>query len=131
MERVVTEITDGIRISVRCQYQPKHSNVAKNEFVFAYWVTISNESPYIVQLMDRHWVIFDSAGSVRDIKGEGVVGEQPVLRQGEMHKYSSWCPLGTPVGRMKGTYGMKRQSDGQRFEVVVPNFNLIAHFKNN
>lgn len=131
MERVETEITDGIRISVSCQYQPKHSNVNSNEFVFAYWVTISNESPYVVQLIDRHWVIFDSVGAVREVKGEGVIGEQPILQPGDIHKYSSWCPLGTPVGRMKGSYGMIRQSDGQRFDVVVPNFNLVANFKQN
>ena len=112
MEKLVTAITDGIRISVSCQYQTKHSNPENAEFVFAYWITIANESPYAVQLIDRHWVIFDSSGSIREVKGEGVVGEQPILKPGDIHKYSSWCPLATPVGRMNGTYGMARQSDG-------------------
>ena len=131
MEKLVTEVTDGIRISVSCQYQPKHSNPDNNEYVFAYWITIANESPYAVQLIDRHWEIFDSSGSIRDVKGEGVVGEQPILQPGDIHKYSSWCPLATPVGRMKGSYGMARQSDGLKFDAIVPEFNLVATFKQN
>lgn len=131
MEKLVSEITNGIRISVSCQYQPKHSNPQNKEFVFAYWITIANESVYTVQLIDRHWIIFDSFGSHREVRGEGVVGEQPVLKPGELHKYSSWCPLSTPVGSMKGSYGMIRQSDGTPFSVAVPEFNLEANFKLN
>lgn len=131
MEKVTSAITDGIRISVKCQYQQKHSSPKSKEFVFAYWITIANESPYTVQLINRHWIIFDSVGSIREVKGEGVVGEQPILKPGDIHKYSSWCPLATPVGRMKGTYGMEREHDGTQLEVVVPEFDLVADFKLN
>ncbi len=131
MEKVVTAITDGIRISVKCEYQEKHSAPQNKEFVFAYWITIANEGLYTVQLINRHWIIFDSVGSIREVKGEGVVGEQPILKPGEIHKYSSWCPLSTPIGRMKGSFEMERQSDGNRLEAFVPEFDLIANFKQN
>ncbi len=130
-ERVETTITDGIRISVRCEYQAPHSNPAKSEYVFAYWVTIANESPYTVQLLKRHWIIFDSVGTIREVKGEGVIGEQPVLKPGELHKYSSWCPLSTAVGKMKGSFEMRRTSKEQLFHVTIPEFNLVADFKQN
>jgi len=130
-ERVETTVTDGIRISVRCEYQETHSNPQKGEYIFAYWVTIANESSFTVQLLRRHWIIFDSVGAIREVEGEGVIGEQPILKPGDLHKYSSWCPLSTAVGRMKGSYEMMKSHSEQLFSVAIPEFNLVADFKQN
>ena len=82
---MVTKITDGVKISVETVYQPEYSNPANNHFMFAYKITIENLTDYTVQLMRRHWYIFDSNGTHREVEGEGVVGQQPVIDPGESH----------------------------------------------
>jgi ApaG protein len=91
--------------------------------VFAYHITIGNQSECRVQLLDRHWVISEQGGSVREVEGQGVIGEQPVLEPGEEHQYSSGAILGCPDGSMQGSYGMIGE-DGETFRVSIPRFEL-------
>jgi ApaG protein len=128
---MVTKITDGVKVSVDTIYQPEYSNPANEHFMFAYRVKIENMGEYSVQLMNRHWTIFDSNGTKRDVEGEGVVGQQPIIEPGNNHEYVSGCNLKTDIGSMKGSYEMKRIVDGQTFQVNIPEFYLITPFKLN
>jgi ApaG protein len=112
-----------LSVSVRPQFLPEHSNPDEQHFVFAYTVTIRNTGETTAQLLSRHWVITDGNNNVEEVRGEGVVGEQPVLRPGEAFEYTSGCPLGTPIGSMKGTYQCVAE-DGTRFEATIPEFVL-------
>jgi ApaG protein len=124
-------ITKGIKITVQSVYMPRKSRPAQNSFYHAYKIVIENLSQETVQLMRRHWFICDSNGIKREVEGEGVVGQQPILAPGESHEYSSWCPLMTDVGKMYGTFLMRKDIDNRLFKVVVPEFLLIPPFKNN
>ena len=128
---MVTKITDGVKISVETIYQPEYSNPANEHFMFAYRVNIENMTEYIVQLLNRHWHIFDSNGTKREVKGEGVVGLQPIIEPGDNHEYVSGCNLKTDMGSMKGSYEMKRIVDGRKFRVNIPEFYLISPYKMN
>ncbi len=128
---MVTKITDGVKVSVETIYQPEYSNPINEHFMFAYRVKIENMGEYSVQLMNRHWTIFDSNGTKREVEGEGVVGQQPVIEPGNNHEYVSGCNLKTDIGSMKGSYEMKRIVDGQTFRVNIPEFYLITPFKLN
>jgi ApaG protein len=121
-----TLITNGIKISVEHQFEPQHSNPLHNKFLFSYHITIENLSEHTVQLLSRHWHIFDSIGIKREVIGDGVIGQQPVLQPGQVHEYSSWCPLTTTLGKMYGHYIMKRLHDYVEFEVEIPPFELTA-----
>lgn len=123
---MVTEITDGVKVSVETMYQPEYSNPAGEHFMFAYKVKIENMSRHSVQVMRRHWFIFDSNGSHREVEGEGVVGKQPVIEPGESHEYVSGCNLKTDMGNMKGNYQVKRLMDNEEFEVIIPEFYLVV-----
>jgi len=125
-----TTTTNGIRISVETFYQAEHSRPLEQKFVFAYRITIENNSPETVQLLRRHWFIFDSNGLKREVEGEGVVGLQPVLDPNESHQYTSWCPLMTEIGKMNGAFLMQRSS-GAVFEARIPEFHLVAPQKRN
>ena len=120
-------VTNGIRIEVISRHSQQKSSPGQGEWVFEYTVRITNESAETVQLLSRHWIITDAVDRVRQVKGPGVVGEQPALAPGESFKYSSWCPLPTPTGRMHGTYTMQRP-DGGTFEAEVAAFALRAHY---
>lgn len=128
---MVTKITDGVKISVETIYQPEYSNPANEHFMFAYRINIENMTENSVQLMHRHWHIFDSNGTKREVEGEGVVGEQPVIEPGDNHEYVSGCNLKTEMGSMKGSYEMKRIVDNRTFRVNIPEFYLIAPYKMN
>ena len=128
---MVTEITEGVKVSVETIYQPEYSNPANEHFMFAYKVNIENLTEYSVQLLNRHWQIFDSNGAHREVDGEGVVGQQPVIEPGDNHEYVSGCNLKTDIGSMKGHYEMKRIVDEGRFCVNIPEFYLIAPYKLN
>lgn len=128
---MVTKITEGVKVSVDTIYQAEYSNPANEHFMFAYRVNIENMGEYSVQLMNRHWTIFDSNGIKREVEGEGVVGQQPVIEPGDIHEYVSGCNLKTDIGSMKGSYEMKRIADGQCFQVNIPEFYLIAPYKLN
>ena len=126
---MVTEITKGIRVSVETFYQEDYSNPMSGEYIFAYRVTIENSSEHTVKLLSRHWYIYDSAyapGELREVQGEGVVGQQPVLEPMQTYQYVSGCNLKSEFGRMHGTYTLERTTDGQLFDVLIPEFELQA-----
>jgi ApaG protein len=118
-------VTHGIRVEVRSAYLPEHSSGAAKRFVFSYTIQISNESERTVQLKSRHWHILHGNGRKEEVRGPGVVGEQPVLRPGEDYEYSSGCVLSAPHGSMHGTYEMITDG-GDRFEVQIPAFALAT-----
>lgn len=128
---MVAQITEGVKVSVETIYQPEYSNPSNDHFMFAYRIQIENLGAYSVQLMRRHWLIFDSNGSRREVEGEGVVGQQPVIAPGGMHEYVSGCNLQTDMGTMEGTYEMRRLVDNESINVSIPKFSLIAPFKLN
>lgn len=128
---MITQITEGVKISIETIYQPEYSNPANDHYMFAYKVNIENLTEYSVQLMRRHWYIFDSNGSHREVEGEGVVGQQPIIEPGNSHEYVSGCNLKTDIGCMKGSYDMKRIVDEEQFEVKIPEFTMIAPYKLN
>lgn len=116
-------VTRGIRIRVRAQFVPEHSALEEDRYFFAYHVTIANEGEQTTQLISRHWIITDGTGDVREVKGDGVVGQQPTLRPGEAFEYTSACPLPTPVGSMYGSYQMRGES-GDHFDARIAPFTL-------
>lgn len=128
---MATLITDGVKITVNTSYQPDYSFPEQNHFVFTYEITIENMSEFTLQLLRRHWMIFDSNGEIREVEGDGVVGQQPILEPGHTHKYVSGCNLKSDMGKMSGEYLMKRQFDGSKFVVKIPEFNLIPHYRSN
>lgn len=123
---VFSAVTKGIRVSVRSIFLPAESSPIDGHFVFAYQVRIQNESAEEVQLISRRWDITDGNGNHREVKGEGVVGIQPVIEPGETHEYVSGCDFKTPVGRMQGHYTMIRTTSADSFRVQIPPFVLIA-----
>lgn len=126
-----TLITKDIKVSVETFYQPDYSKPVEFKHIFAYRITIQNLGGNVVQLLRRHWFIFDSNGLIREVEGEGVIGKQPVLAPGETHQYVSWCHLYTDMGKMYGTYQMLDRETREHFEVDIPEFRLIAPFKAN
>lgn len=126
-----TMTTEGVKVSVTTNYLPDYSSPAQQHFVFAYKIMIENHSEFTVKLLRRHWHIYDSNGVVREVEGEGVVGQQPVLEPNESHQYVSGCNLKTGIGKMKGTYLMERLVDGKQFDVNIPEFVLIVPYKLN
>ena len=116
-------ITRGVRVFVQAEYAPERSRPAQNEWFFLYTVKISNEGPEPVQLVTRHWVITDGTGHVEEVRGPGVVGQQPTLKPGESFEYTSGCPLTTAFGVMEGTYQMVTEG-GERFDARIAPFTL-------
>ena len=117
--------TDGIRVRVQSHYQADQSSPREDRYVFTYTITISNEGVRPAQLRTRHWIITDGRGSVEEVRGDGVVGEQPRLAPGQSFQYTSGCELSTPIGTMHGTYRMWRD-DGACFDAVIAPFSLAA-----
>ena len=115
--------TRGIRVSVVCEYAPERSRPHEQHWFFLYTSTIGNEGADTVQLMSRHWIITNGTGHVEEVKGPGVVGEQPVLGPNETFTYTSGCPLSTAFGTMEGTYQMVTK-DGEAFDVTIAPFTL-------
>lgn len=128
---MVREITEGIKVSVVTEYQPDYSSPAQMHFVFTYRITIENESEYTIKLLRRHWFIHDANSTVREVEGQGVVGQQPILEPGQTHQYVSGCNLKSGVGKMYGTYLMERVVDGKQFKVAIPEFTMVAPFRMN
>ncbi|MEM0908032.1 MAG: Co2+/Mg2+ efflux protein ApaG [Pseudomonadota bacterium] len=115
--------THDIEVTVAPSFLPEHSSPEKRRYVWAYEVEIRNHSAESVRLRNRHWIITDGEGNVEEVRGPGVVGEQPTLEPGTAYRYTSGCPLTTTSGIMVGQYEMERPS-GQRFYVDVPAFSL-------
>ena len=118
-----SETTRDITVSVRPFYLEEQSSPSENHYVWAYQVRIENNGSAIVQLRTRYWRITDSNGRVNEVRGAGVVGEQPVLGPGESFEYTSGTPLPTPSGIMVGSYQMQRE-DGRLFDIAIPAFSL-------
>ncbi|HEX4890860.1 MAG TPA: Co2+/Mg2+ efflux protein ApaG [Alphaproteobacteria bacterium] len=116
-------VTRDIRVAVEPHYLADQSEPAQNRYVWAYRVTISNQGGCTVQLRSRYWRITDAAGRVQEVRGDGVVGKQPMLAPGESFEYTSGTPLPTPSGFMGGAYQM-RTSEGEQFDVEIPTFSL-------
>jgi ApaG protein len=115
--------TEGFVVRVRPSYLPEQSDPDEHRFVWAYNVEIENRSNEVAQLISRHWIITDAGGRVEEVKGLGVVGEQPTIKPGETFAYASGCPLTTRSGLMVGSYEMVSDG-GERFEIAIPAFSL-------
>jgi ApaG protein len=126
-----TKTTEGVKVTVTTNYLPDYSSPVQQHYVFAYKISIENNSEFTVKLLRRHWYIHDATGVTREVEGEGVVGQQPTLEPGELHEYISGCNLKTGLGKMRGTYLMERLVDGKKFDVTIPEFNLIVPYKLN
>ena len=112
-----------IDVQVKTAFVPSQSDPANNRFVFAYTVTITNTGSATAQLLARHWVITDANNKVQEVRGEGVIGEQPILKPGASFQYTSGTVIETPVGTMGGSYQMQAE-DGTGFEAPIPEFTL-------
>jgi ApaG protein len=128
---MITEITQGIKVSVETEYQPSYSSPSQYHYVFTYRITIENQSEFTIQLLRRHWYIYDAGFTMREVEGEGVVGQQPVLEPGQHHQYVSGCNLKSGMGKMVGTYQMERVVDGIKFQVAIPEFTMVAPIRLN
>lgn len=117
------KMTRGIVVRVTPMFLADQSAPDENYYVWAYQVQIENRGEIAVQLRDRHWRITDARGRLQEVRGPGVVGEQPVLKPGQSFEYTSGTPLPTPSGIMVGSYGMETP-DGARFDVAIPAFSL-------
>jgi ApaG protein len=116
-------VTRSVRVSVEAEYAPDRSRPAQQQWFFLYTITITNEGTDTVQLLTRHWIITDGNGHTEEVRGPGVVGQQPVLAPGESFTYTSGCPLTTPFGMMEGTYQMVNKA-GEFFDVQIAPFTL-------
>lgn len=115
--------TDKIQIVAQVKHLSEQSDETDNRFVFSYTITLTNNGDSTVQLISRHWIITDSNNQVQEVRGQGVVGEQPVIKPGESFGYTSGTVLTTPVGTMTGSYQMVME-DGTKFEAPIPQFVL-------
>ena len=118
-------ITEGVQVQVEAFYLETHSLPEEDHYVFAYRIRLKNLSQRTVQLLRRHWIITDSNGETNEVRGEGVVGDQPVLEPDQEYEYTSGSHLKSPVGTMQGSYQMKT-TDGEEFEVTIPCFTLAV-----
>ncbi len=125
---MVTQITRGIKISVLTTFEGTYFKNHKIHFAFSYQITIENQGKDSVQLISRHWEIYDSLNDVETVDGEGVIGKKPVLKSGESHTYSSGCLLASPFGTMRGHFNMINFTSTRNFRVIVPAFKLSAPF---
>ncbi len=131
MSEFIQQVTEGVSVTVETFYQPAQSNPLASEYLFAYRITIENLSTMPVKLLRRHWHIMDSNGTYREVEGEGVVGQQPVIESGGSHQYISACNLRSDMGKMSGSYQMENLYNKRLFIVHIPEFQMIAPFKMN
>jgi ApaG protein len=116
-------LTENIHVTVRPEYLESQSRPDENRFMWAYTIAVENHGVETITLLTRHWIITDGLGRRQDVRGDGVVGEQPTLRPGQRFEYTSGCPLATPSGMMVGSYGMITAT-GRPLEVAIPAFSL-------
>ncbi len=121
---MATAVTQGIRVSVIAHYEADQSAPMDDRYLFSYRITIANRSRSTVQLLRRHWHIFDSLAPRAEVEGPGVVGAVPVLQPGEQFTYTSFCELRSPLGRMEGSYTMRDLDLDREFDVAIPSFHL-------
>ncbi len=120
---IYSEITNSVQVTVEPEFLEEQSEPEDHQFVWAYHIRIENQGRETLTLLTRYWRIIDSLGHTQEVRGAGVVGEQPVLAPGEAFEYTSGTPLGTPSGLMVGSYEMESET-GERFDVAVPAFSL-------
>jgi ApaG protein len=120
-------VTNNVRVEVESQYAAERSRPFDNQWFFLYTIRITNEGEQTVQLLSRHWIITDASGHTEEVRGPGVVGEQPVLGPGEAFQYTSGCPLTTSTGVMRGTYQMVTEG-GDYFDVEIAPFGLAEPY---
>lgn len=118
-------VTRDITVRVAVSYLAEQSAPASGRWFWSYHIRVENGSGRSVQLLSRHWLITDGRGAVHEVRGEGVVGEMPLIAPGASFDYVSGCPLSTPTGSMKGSYRMVDE-DGEAFDVTIPSFSLLG-----
>jgi ApaG protein len=123
---MTTALTYGVKISVESIYRKDLSNAENGIFFFNYRVVIENTNDFDIQLMSRYWYIFDSLNPAREVEGDGVVGEQPVLKPGEQHVYVSGCDIHSEIGYMHGFYTFLDMNSLNEFRANIPKFELFA-----
>jgi ApaG protein len=119
--------TRNIQVRVEAEYDPSRSSPQQKQWFFLYTIQITNEGTETVQLISRHWIITDAMGQVKEVRGPGVIGKQPVLAPNQSFEYTSGCPLTTPFGSMQGTYQMVNQG-GVQFDVEIAAFALTEPY---
>ncbi|CAN5506992.1 Co2+/Mg2+ efflux protein ApaG [soil metagenome] len=119
--------THGVQIEVESRFVPENSDADHGQFLFAYEIRITNTTESRVQLLNRHWIITDGLGRIEEVKGPGVIGQQPWIAPGETFEYESFCPLTTPTGSMRGSYEMTSLSESSptTFSAEIPQFFLV------
>jgi len=128
---MITQVTSGVKVSVEVFYRPDQSNPDENQHIFAYRITITNNGEYSIRLSRRNWFIIYSNATNRQVEGEGVIGEKPIIGTGEAYQYISGCNLESEIGKMYGSYLMERLIDGKQFYVRIPEFQLVVPYKLN
>ena len=128
---MVHKVTEGVNIMVESFYQPSQSNPMNSEFLFAYRITIENQGAQPVKLLSRHWHIVESNGNQREVEGEGVVGQQPIIAPGQSYQYTSAANLTSDIGKMYGSYIMENMVSKKKLTIAIPEFRLIATQKLN
>ena len=131
MNKIISQISEGVSVSVQTFYQPEYSNPLNHELMFAYRITLENLNKFPVKLISRSWHIFDSNGTIRLVQGDGVVGAQPTIEPFESYEYVSGCNLKTEVGRMHGSYTFENLYSHQMFQVQIPVFEMFYPWKMN
>jgi ApaG protein len=128
---MISNVSRGVKVSVDTFYQPEYSNPLNSEYMFAYKITIENNNEFPIKLLSRHWYIYDSNGSTREVQGDGVVGIQPLIPPGNSYQYVSGCNLRSEMGKMNGNYSIENVNNKKIFEVIIPSFEMHAPFKMN
>jgi len=123
---MVQQVTNGIKISVTSNFEGTSYRDYRLYYAFSYRVTIENQSNEIVQLLERHWKIYDSLNNKQIVEGSGVIGKKPILKPLQKHTYQSNCLLTSPIGAMKGFYNMVAISTSKTFKVYIPTFQLMV-----
>jgi ApaG protein len=123
---MTTALTSGIKISVKCNFEERFSKPENGVYLFSYTISIENQNSFPIQLIKRHWYIYDSSTNRREVEGEGVIGVQPVIRPGEIYCYNSSCDFTTDTGKMFGYYVMKNLNSDEEFKVNIPSFMMIV-----
>jgi ApaG protein len=128
---MTSQITEGVTISVEVFFESSFSNTVNNEFMFSYKITIENKNVFPIKLLSRHWYIFDSNATKREVEGDGVVGEQPIINPNQTYQYVSGCNLQSEIGTMHGTYLFENLFNKKTFETIIPQFEMFVPFKLN
>lgn len=128
---MITDISNGVKISVKPEFQSNFSKPHIDYYIFAYTIEIVNTNSFPIQLLSRKWIIFDSLTKDRIVEGDGVVGQQPILQPGESYSYTSSCDLSSELGSMRGSYYFKNMRTDEYLEVNIPVFQLTVPSKLN